>query len=399
LTFKFFTVSSLTLLILISIINTSTASLPIVSIQAGFYPQLDPNIITSWNKLVFELGMKEKLSPPEYSRAYSLVQISIYDTLLAARNEITIVNLTAKESLTSAFYVLSISEAASKVMNYLFPNEIDRIRNLKYSQIDQFQVDHHTLIESGSKLGSKVGEAVIDHAKGDNSDLVWSGAVPRAGNCIWNGTNPIKPMAGFWKTYILKSGSQIQPHNPETCNSEEDALDLAQTYEAWRKRTPEQISAVHYWGDKPPPVVWNNILNEEVQKSNMSIFDVAFSSVYLNVGMYDAFVSCWYAKYNYWTARPIQRIANITTEIPTPNFPGYPSGHSVISMVAARVLGEIFPNKEVYFYDQAREAGLSRLWAGIHFKQDITNGMNQGNKIAERITLDMHKIPHSFIFN
>jgi PAP2 superfamily len=402
---KFFTTSSFSLIILISIINTSNAtitSLPIViTTQNENYLQIDSNIgsnnIISWNKLISELGMKVKLSPPEFSRAYSLVHISIYDSLLAARDDMT--NLTVNESLSRSFYVSSMTEAASEVMNYLFPNDHNKIRILKYSQIDQFQDGKNQWLESGLKLGNKVAKAVIDYAKKDNSDFEWSGTVSRIGKCIWNGTNPVNPMAGFWKTYVLKSGSEIQPHRPETCNSQGDILDLVQTYEAWKQRTPKQTYAVHYWGDQPPPVVWNNILNEQVLKSNMSIFNAAFSNVYLNVGMYDALVSCWYAKYNYWTARPFQRISNITTEIPTPNFPGYPSGHSVISIVAGRVLGEIFPDKKDYFYNQAMEAGLSRLWAGIHFKQDITNGMEQGNKIAEKIVSDMHKVPHPFIFN
>jgi len=385
-------------LLLINIIGTCTASLPITSTQSKSYPKLDSNIIIDWNNLVFELGAKEKLSPPEYSRAYSLLHISIYETLLIATDEVT--NLRVNESLTNAYYILSISEAASRVMNYLFPVDIHKIKNLKYSQTGQLQLDHYTsVVLNSSKLGSIVGEAVIEHAIKDNSDLMWSGTLPTVGKCTWNGTNPINPMAGFWKTYVLKSGSDIQPNRPETCGSDKDTEDLVQTYEIWRNRTPEQINAVHYWGDKPPPVIWNNILNEQIQKSNMSIFEVAFSSVYLNVGMYDGFVSCWYAKYNYWTARPFQRIANITTEIPTPNFPSYPSGHSVISVVSARILGELFPDKQVYFYDKATEAGLSRIWAGIHFKQDVTNGIDQGNKVAEKIILDMHMPSHSFIFS
>jgi membrane-associated phospholipid phosphatase len=114
--------------------------------------------------------------------------------------------------------------------------------------------------------------------------------------------------------------------------------------------------------------------------------------------MYDGFISCWHTKYTYWSARPFQRIAAITTEIPTPNFPGYPSGHSVISTVAAKVLGEIFPIERTYFNNQAREAALSRLWAGIHFKQDITEGVDQGNKIAMKVVEDMHSGHHPFVY-
>lgn len=163
--------------------------------------------------------------------------------------------------------------------------------------------------------------------------------------CIWNGSKPVNPTGGFWKTYILKSGSEIKPREPLPCNSDADLNDVKETYIASKNRTPGQNMQIHFWADVPPPVIWNMMLNQQIQKSNMSLFDVAFSSVYLNVGMYDAFVSCWYTKYSYWTARPFQRIANISTEIPTPNFPSYTSGHSVVSTVAGRVLSELFPSK------------------------------------------------------
>jgi hypothetical protein len=51
-------------------------------------------------------------------------------------------------------------------------------------------------------------------------------------------------------------------------------------------------------------------------------------------------------------------------------------------------------------HNQAIEAGLSRIWAGIHFKQYVVQGMNQGNKIADKVVEDMNINPHSaFVFN
>ncbi len=383
----------------VTIVMMTSSGITFVSYAADIpnmsHHDVDTNAVTDWNNLVAKLGIKEKLSPIEISRVYALVHISIYDSLLAARSGEA--SVTHDESFYKSYYVSSIAEAASNVLIYLFPNYTDSITELKNTKINQFQDQNNLLIEKGLNLGHKVALDVIDYAKKDNSDLLWNQTIPKVDNCIWNGTNPVNPMAGFWKTYILKSGSEIQPINPEVCGSATDLLDIRQTYEAWKHRTPEQISALHYWGDKPPPVVWNTILNKQIQKYNMSIFDAAFSTVYLNVGMYDAFVSCWYAKYTYWTARPFQRITNITTEIPTPNFPGYPSGHSVISMVAGRILGEVFPAERDYFHNRAIEAGLSRLWAGIHFKQDIINGIDEGNKIADKVVEDMYKPLHSFI--
>jgi hypothetical protein len=367
----------------------------------------DAEIILLWNNLTTQIGLRERLSAPEFSRAYALVHISMYDSLLAVTGNRYDSNVIFNDNRSSLLYVSSIAEAASSTLQYLFPNYVDEINNLTSEQTRQLQVnnDSSNMITAGSIIGSQVSQAVIQYAKTDDSNLIGNNhttlIAAKNNNCTWNGTNPISPTAGYWSTFILRSGAEIQPQRPALCDSEADLLDLSQTYEIWKHRTPEQVVAVHYWGNKPPPVIWNNILSQQIQKhNNLTIFDIAYVSAYLNAGMSDAFVSCWYTKYDYWTARPFQRIPNITTEIPTPNFPSYTSGHSVISMVASRVLGEMFPNEKDHFRDQAVEAGLSRIWAGIHFKQDVVQGMNQGNKIADKVVEDMNINPHSaFVFN
>ena len=129
----------------------------------------------------------------------------------------------------------------------------------------------------------------------------------------------------------------------------------------------------------------------------LDLFDAAFLSAYLNIGMYDAFVSTWYTKYNYWTARSDQRIQGFESVIPTPNFPSYSSGHTVISNFAAKILGEFFYQDKNYFEDLANEASLSRLFAGIHFQQQIVQGKEQGWKIGDKIIHDMNLPIHTFI--
>jgi hypothetical protein len=115
--------------------------------------------------------------------------------------------------------------------------------------------------------------------------------------------------------------------------------------------------------------------------------------------MYDSFVSCWYTKFNYWTARPYQRIFDptFTTVIPTPNFPSYTSGHSTISSTAALIMVQLFPHEASYFLEQAQEAKMSRLWAGIRFPQDNENGFEVGWKIGSKYISDMIKPVHPFV--
>ena len=83
--------------------------------------------------------------------------------------------------------------------------------------------------------------------------------------------------------------------------------------------------------------------------------------------------------------------------IPTPNFPSYLSGHSTVSSAAALILGQLFPDKAIYFLSQAHEAAMSRLWAGIHFPQDNNNGFAVGQQIGKKYIYDMLKPPHPFV--
>jgi hypothetical protein len=362
----------------LSLLTNGPLSRNAISVNA-----LPNNPIVSWNQLITKLSTKEKFPPTKLARAYSLVNVAIYDALLLVGNN--------KNSDMSPVAVAA--SAASGVLSYLFPNDLDLISKLKFSLIPR---QEQNVVNKSIELGSAVGLQVVNYAKNDGSELVFSGPIP-SGQCIWNGVHPVTAMAAYWKTYILKSGAEIQPPAPAACGSKEDIANIKQVTEVSHKLTSDQIAKVHYWGDKLPPAIWNNILNEYIKMKNLDIFNAARASAYLNVAIYDSCISTWYTKYSYWTARPFQRINNFLTVIPTPNFPGYTSGHSTMSAAAASVMAELFPNEKGFFYEKANEAKISRLWAGIHFNQDNEMGAKVGLQIGQKVVEDMRSKPHQFI--
>lgn len=347
--------------------------------------------LLKWNKLVTKILAEEGLPPPAVSRIYALTHVAIYDSLLIAKNE----NIDDNKYLD-----VVLSYAAYTVLKFLFPQHEDEIlfllKDNSFSYLESNDVSIKAL-EASKHVGIEVGEQVINYAKNDNSDAQWDHEIP-IGDCIWNGDNPVLPMAGYWKTYILESGSEIQPLLPPfQCNSQQDLQELDIVFQAAMNLTPEQIAAVHYWGDTSPPVIWNEIMINYIQMYYLDLFDAAHLAAYLHIGMFDAFVSTWYTKYDYWTSRPDQRIEDFETLIPTPTFPSYTSGHTVISNVAAKILGEVFYKDKSYLENLANEASLSRLWSGIHFEQDIIQGKEQGLGIGAKITNDMNGPTHTFI--
>ena len=356
------------------------------------------NPIVAWNNLTINFGLKEKIIPEDLKHTLAIMHMSMYDSLLAS-------NLTTQ---TADFVQSStvVSEAASTVLSHYFPQyerDINLLRDMYSIAIESSaaNVSNGKNIVELIDIGKKAGEqALLFSNSTSEPELGLEEHLTTAqGPCVWNGSDPILPTAGHWKTYILESGTEFQPPAPYLCGSEEDIKELLRVQEARANITPGQISVVHYWGDFPAYVIWNGNLNERIIKNNLSVFEAARASAYLNVGMYDGFVSNWYTKYDHWTARPFQRLVNFTTVIRTPNFPGYTSAHAVISAVASKVLGEVFPEEKSHFEDLANEAASSRLWGGIHFEQDNVMGLDQGAKIGDKIVNDMHKTIHPFLYD
>ena len=338
-----------------------------------------PDAVEFWNLLTESLATGAKLPPPLFSRAYAYVHVAIYDAVSLAgdgrRGNIS------QRSLAAG--------AAEQVLLYLFPGSADLIHD---AAAEQMKADGGASSLGAFHLGTVVGGLTVRRAQSDGSTAVFAGPQP-TGPDIWTGTNPVLPMAGTWKTWCVTSGASPAPEPPYAFMSDKDLADVQEVLDVSHNRTPEMIAIVHKWADTSPPAIWNEMLNGRVQGGVFSTIAAARAYAYLNVAMEDAFVCCWNTKYQYWVARPFQRIPDLVTVIPTPNFPTYTSGHSTISAAAAAVMGEAFPDKARYFKDQAAEAAMSRLWGGIHFAHDNDQGLLGGARVGRRA---VHAMRHGF---
>jgi membrane-associated phospholipid phosphatase len=66
----------------------------------------------------------------------------------------------------------------------------------------------------------------------------------------------------------------------------------------------------------------------------------------------------------------------------TPRHPAYPSGHSTYSAAASELLSWFFPDYREEFNRLADNAGMARLWAGIHWRSDHVQGQRLGRTVA-----------------
>lgn len=166
-----------------------------------------------------------------------------------------------------------------------------------------------------------------------------------------------------------------------------------------------------WWADEAgttgtPPGHWVSIAGIIATQKNIDLGKAAEMYVLTNMAMADAFISCWNAKYKINLLRPVSYIRtyfpgyyNWNSLINTPPHPEYPSGHSVSSAAAADMLTKIFgdvaftddtnvslgmaPHTYNSFTEAANEAGISRLYGGIHFRDAIVNGLTQGKEVSK----------------
>lgn len=353
----------------------SGTALPITSPRIATTTQA----LLTWTDLTLSLIQETRPSPPQAARALALVHVAMAE---AARAE-------------GAARSDAITTAGATVLRELFPHAERRIAG---GQQDLLRSPSWARAYSASQAGLEAGEAigrrVIAWARADVSDASWRGTRP-TGAGLWQPTppdyrqDPVEPMAGQWRTWVLPRGNALRPAPPPAWGSPEWEAEVRAVQVAVRERTPEQEAAVHFWAGGPgtvtPAGIWIGIARELITRDGLDAVAAAEVLALTSVAMADAFICCWDAKYAYWLARPITADPTLDVLIPTPPFPSYTSGHATISAAAATVLASLFPGDASRLVGQAVEAKNSRLWGGIHFPVDNERGAECGKVIGRLV--------------
>lgn len=209
--------------------------------------------------------------------------------------------------------------------------------------------------------------------------------------------------------------------------------------------TDVQKCIAEYWADGPksetPPGHWN-LLAQFVSQRDRHGLDLDVKMFFaLNNALMDAGIEVWWAKREFDYVRPITAVRDLfagkviqawpgpsgssasmrgedwqpyqAATFVTPPFSEYISGHSTFSAAAARTL-KLFTGSDVFGYsasiepgasliephavptarvdlgwatfeDAANEAGLSRRYGGIHFRDADLRGRRIGREIADTV--------------
>jgi hypothetical protein len=228
------------------------------------------------------------------------------------------------------------------------------------------------------------------------------------------------------RTLVLDSAAEFVPPPPPGFDmTNKNSIYYKQVMEVKKigdSLTEEQKHIADFFDDNPfklnvtghvmfatkkfsPPGHWMNIVGIAAEKNKSDFNSTVAAYTESAIAMFDGFISCWDTKYKTNCVRP-ETVINRYIDpdwrpyIQTPPFPGYVSGHSVISGAVAEVLTHHFGDKFAYtdtselefgianrsftsFRQAALEASWSRLYGGIHFRADLEEGNIIGIKIGE----------------
>jgi PAP2 superfamily len=358
-------------------------------------------------------------NPVYAARAYSYVSAAQYDALKSAwywkfqynrlspaKNDNTITALIPVSALPSyPSEDAVISGVTVEMLKTLFPAAVEEITLKAADQRNAALWSGKATasdLAAGLALGKSVAAVFLARAAGDGmrtaggSAVLWKALADSAtarGEIAWVSRDiparpPMLPLFGQVLAWNMTPAQIVaeRPPPPPSTGSQQMKDETAEVKRTVEHLTSGQLAIAQKWNDGAgtysPPGHWNDVALEYVRDAKMSEVRAARVFALLNMAIHDAGVGCWDAKYHYFNPRPSQLDASIKTEIGIPNFPSYTSGHSTFSAAGAAILSYLFPSGATSFAAMRDEAGISRLYGGIHFHSDIEAGKLHGGRIA-----------------
>ncbi len=227
---------------------------------------------------------------------------------------------------------------------------------------------------------------------GPGFDLPWTGTVPLGPGVWFSSAKPPQPPANAqlpgMRPFFLTSADQFRPAPPPAFGSPAYLSALAEVRGISDTRTAEQVNISLFWargaGTSSIGGLWNTIATGWIEESALHEREATHVFALLDAAMMDAAIGCWDAKLTYWFIRPPQADPAITLipAIGLPNHPSYPSAHSCYCGAAAGILSAFFPAKTDSLDAMVAQAGLARIYAGIHYRFDVQTGAQLGRNVA-----------------
>ena len=338
-----------------------------------------PLATLEWNGIARDMIVKHKPNQQAAQRGMAYLTLAQFAAADAAVG-------TPPKPLTTPG---AIAGASAAVLSYLYPADADLFEAEVRRREAELAPGQAQAFRAGEAVGRQLGERAVALAKEDRFSAPWTGTVP-TGPGIWYSstvppTPPALPQLGGMQPFLLNTGSQVRPAPPPAFGSPAFAAAVAEVRAIADTRTARQDSIAKFWAMGTGTLIagfWNATAAELIGQAGMSELAATRALALMNTASMDGLIACADAKFTYWLLRPTQADPGISLAIGLPNFPAYPSNHSCFSGAAAYVLGAQFPAHAGHLSDMAYEAGVSRVFGGIHYRFDADAGLAVARDVA-----------------
>lgn len=383
---------------------------------------VDP--VIEWNANALRTIVTAGSPPPVTARNLAIVHAAMFDAVNSIEGGYAPYKFKLVAPVGASAEAAAVS-AAYEVLVKLYPKQtatLDSYLSNSLAKITDGQSE-----TDGLALGKAIATSLIALRSTDGAGKTVTYA-PESTPGKWRPTAPDFKNAALpqWKDltcFTMISSSQFRPDAPPALTSRKYAKEINEVKKLGRrnsrKRTDEQTTIARFWADEAetytPPGHWNQLAGEVAANQGDSLLNNARTFALLNISLADAGVVAWDAKYTYSAWRPIDAVRNADTDgnratkaqsrwqplLSTPNHPDYVSGHSTFSGAAAEVLTRIYGKKFSFttnsiglagvdrsypsFNAAADEAGMSRIYAGIHTMSANQAGMSSGKALGRYI--------------
>jgi membrane-associated phospholipid phosphatase len=371
--------------------SPSTSGAATASASHGVSDFVAPSSI-GWQEQARTLVGANNLSPLAAERVYAALSVAQYRAVsaiddadtdgLLPENGVGAGGRSALEGHRGA-----VAGASAQVLSFFFPAAAASLEQRVETEGNATPGDVNPHFTAGLATGRSAGDNMVARLRADHFTAPFSGTIP-VGPGLWiaNGP-PAGATLGGVTPYFLTSGNQFRPAPPPAFGSAAYLNDLHEIRTISDTRTQDQRTSALFWnfptGTFTPPGYWDLVASNYIVANALDERSATRTFALTNAAGMDALIGCFDAKYTYWMIRPPQADPGITLVFPVPNHPSYPSAHSCVSAAAATVLASLFPDRTSEVNGWVTEAGLSRMYAGIHYRFDITAGRNLGEAVGQ----------------
>ncbi|BCB76691.1 haloperoxidase [Phytohabitans flavus] len=373
----------------------------------------------AWNRTLLRILRTPGLQPATVhaTRSFALLHTAVYNAVVAAHG-VGRPYLFAVNGARGAAPQAAAAQAAHDVLAALYPSvaaDLDQQLAADLAAIPDRQAR-----EAGTRIGAWTARLLIGLRAGDGSAATPPALSPGTEPGQYRPTPPGFGAAVFthWSAvtpWLLDRASRFRSKaypaltSAGYANAAEEVRRLGQ--DTSTTRTDDQTVQARFWA-APIHNYWNEIAQSAATTRHSGLLASARLFAELNLTFADAVIAFYDAKYHHRIWRPVTAIRLADTDgnpdtvadptwnplAGTPNDPAYPGAHSVVAQAGADVLARTFGGGQRIsvtseslagvtrtfnsFQDAADEAGISRIFAGVHTRLDHDAGQRLGHDIA-----------------